>query len=69
LFPFFIVAAALAQLIGQTENGALTVGTVLSQLPPEVASTLRQPIREVLTVRTGRCCGSALSSGCGLRQA
>jgi membrane protein len=53
LFPFFIVAAALAQLIGQTENGALTVGTVLSQLPPEVASTLRQPIREVLTVRTG----------------
>ena len=53
LFPFFIVAAALAQLIGQTENGALTVGTVLSQLPPEVAATLRAPIREVLTVRTG----------------
>jgi membrane protein len=53
LFPFFIVAAALAQLVGQTENGAMTVGTVLSQVPPEVASTLREPIREVLTVRTG----------------
>jgi membrane protein len=53
LFPFFIVAAAVAQLIGQTESGALTVGTVLSQVPPEVASTLRGPIREVLTVRTG----------------
>ncbi len=53
LFPFFIVAAALATLLGQTETGALTVGTILSQLPPEVARTLQQPIAEVLTARTG----------------
>ncbi len=53
LFPFFIVAAALATLLGQTETGALTVGTILSQLPPDVARTLRQPIAEVLTARTG----------------
>jgi membrane protein len=53
LFPFFIVAAALAKLLGQTETGALTVATILSQLPPDVASTLRDPITEVLTVRTG----------------
>ncbi len=53
LFPFFIVAAALATLLGQTETGALTVGTILSQLPPEVARTLQQPIAQVLTARTG----------------
>jgi membrane protein len=53
LFPFFIVAAALATLLGQTESGALTVGTILSQLPPEVARTLSQPVSEVLTARTG----------------
>ena len=53
LFPFFIVAAALASLLGQTETGALTVSTVLGQLPPDVARTLSGPISEVLTVRTG----------------
>src|SRR3990170_4027727 len=35
LFPFFIVAAALAKLLGQTESGALTLATILGQLPPE----------------------------------
>ena len=53
LFPFFIVATALATLLGQTESGALTVATILSQLPPEVARTLRTPILEALTARTG----------------
>ena len=53
LFPFFIVAAALAQLLGQTETGALTVSAILDQLPPDVAMTLREPIGEVLTMRTG----------------
>ncbi|HXH52103.1 MAG TPA: YihY/virulence factor BrkB family protein [Sphingomicrobium sp.] len=53
LFPFFIVATALAHLIGQTESGAMTVATILSQLPPEVARTLRQPVGEALTARTG----------------
>jgi membrane protein len=53
LFPFFIVAAALATLLGQTESGALTVATILGQLPPEVSSTLQKPISEVLNARTG----------------
>ena len=53
LFPFFIVAAALATLLGQTESGALTVETILGQLPPEVSSTLAQPISDVLNARTG----------------
>jgi membrane protein len=53
LFPFFILAAAIANVLGQTESGAMTVATVLSQLPPNVADTLRGPVREVLTARTG----------------
>ena len=53
LFPFFILAAAIANILGQTESGALTVVTILSQLPPDVADTLREPVREVLTARTG----------------
>jgi len=53
LFPFFIVAAALAHLLGQGQDAMLTVTNVLRRLPPDVASTLREPIAEVLTVRTG----------------
>ena len=53
LFPFFILAAALAKILGESQGATLTVATILSQLPPEVARTLREPVREVLTVRTG----------------
>lgn len=53
LFPFFIVAAAVAHLLGQGQDAMLTVTNVLRRLPPDVASTLREPIAEVLTVRTG----------------
>ena len=53
LFPFFIVAAALAAILGESDSARLTVATVLSQLPPGVADTLRDPVREVLTARTG----------------
>jgi membrane protein len=53
LFPFFIVAAAVAHLLGQGQDAMLTVTNVLRRLPPDVASTLREPIQEVLTVRTG----------------
>lgn len=52
LFPFFILAAAVASLFG---NGgtAEAIASVLSQLPPDVADTLRSPVAEVLTARTG----------------
>ena len=53
LFPFFIVAAAVAHIFGQSQDAMLTVTNVLRRLPPDVASTLREPIQEVLTVRTG----------------
>src|SRR3954470_18507297 len=53
LFPFFIVAAAMAHLLGQGQDAMLTVTNVLRRLPPDVAATLREPIQEVLTVRTG----------------
>jgi len=53
LFPFFIVAAALAAILGESDSARLTVAAVLSQLPPGVADTLRDPVREVLTARTG----------------
>ncbi len=53
LFPFFIVAAAVAHLLGQGQDAALTVTNVLRRLPPDVATTLREPVHEVLTVRTG----------------
>ncbi len=53
LFPFFIVAAAVAHLFGQSQDAMLTVTNILRRLPPDVAATLREPIMEVLTVRTG----------------
>ena len=53
LFPFFIFAAAVAQLLGQSESGRMTVATVLAQLPPNVAEVLRDPVAEVLGARTG----------------
>jgi membrane protein len=53
LFPFFILATAVAQLLGRSEDGARTVATILSELPADVASTLREPIAEALTARTG----------------
>jgi len=53
LFPFFILAAAVAKLLGQSESSRMTVATVLDQLPPNVADVLHGPVEEVLTARTG----------------
>jgi len=53
LFPFFIVAAAIAALFGGSRETAQAIGSVLSQLPPNVAETLKGPVAEVLTARTG----------------
>ena len=53
IFPFFIFAAAVAHILGQSQDAALTVTNILRRLPPGVAETLREPINEVLTVRTG----------------
>src|SRR5437588_10284462 len=53
LFPFFILAAAVAHLLGQSQDAQLTVANILRRLPPDLASTLREPVQEVPTVRTG----------------
>lgn len=53
LFPFIIVAAALARLLGQTEGGVNTLVALLQTMPPEVAEVVRKPIGDVLAARSG----------------
>ena len=53
LFPFFIVIAALAGLLGRTADGQQAVGIFLQTVPPSVAEVVRQPIADVLMARTG----------------
>ncbi|MBC9033361.1 YihY/virulence factor BrkB family protein [Sphingomonas sp. JC676] len=53
LFPFFIVAAALASLLGRTGEGIQTLEAFLRTVPPDVAALLRQPVLDVLHARTG----------------
>ncbi len=53
LFPFLIFATALTgHLIGEPGT-AEAMSTVMSVLPDDVASTLRRPIREVLSRQSG----------------
>jgi membrane protein len=53
LFPFVIVAAAVARLFGQTEEGLNAVSALLLTMPVDVADVLRTPIRDVLEARSG----------------
>lgn len=53
LFPFFITAAAVLSLIGQSAETQRAVIAFLRTLPPNVADILRKPIADVLTARTG----------------
>ncbi len=53
VFPFFIVAAAIASVFGQSEETQRAVASFLYVLPPDVADILRQPISDVLSARTG----------------
>jgi membrane protein len=53
LFPFFIVAAAVARLFGQSGEGAHTVEAFLRTVPPGVANVLSKPIADVLAARSG----------------
>ena len=53
LFPFFILAAAVARLVGRTEDTARAVAVVLGRLPPDVRAVLVAPIDEVLQGRSG----------------
>lgn len=53
VFPFFIVAVAIAKIFGRTADGMASVGAFLQTVPPGVADVLRPPIIEALTARTG----------------
>ena len=53
LFPFFIVAAAVASIFGRTEDGVAAVNAFLTTVPRGVADVVRQPISDVLNARTG----------------
>ena len=53
LFPFFIVAAAVARLFGRTGEGLHTVEAFLRTVPPNVADVLAKPITDVLAARSG----------------
>ncbi|MHA6723390.1 YihY/virulence factor BrkB family protein [Sphingomonas sp. RS2018] len=53
VFPFFIVAAAIASLLGQSGETQHAVASFLNVLPPDVADILRKPISDVLGARTG----------------
>lgn len=54
LFPFFIVAAAVLSLIGQSAETQRTVISILATLPPETRDLLAGPIASVLANRTGQ---------------
>jgi membrane protein len=53
IFPFVIVAAAIARLFGQTDEGMDAVNALLQTMPPNVAEVLRTPIEDVLHARSG----------------
>jgi membrane protein len=52
LFPFFIVAASVANIFGRTRDGIAAVNAFLLAVPPSVADALREPIGAVLTARS-----------------
>jgi membrane protein len=53
IFPFVIVAAAVARLFGQSEGGMDAVIALLQTMPPDVARVLSSPIADVLEARSG----------------
>ena len=53
LFPFVIVAAAIARLFGQTQEGLAAVNGLLQTMPHDVAEVLRKPIHDVIHARSG----------------
>jgi membrane protein len=53
VFPFFIVAAAVLSLFGQSVEMQRGVTTFLHVMPPNVGEILRKPIADVLAARTG----------------
>jgi len=53
IFPFIIIAAAVAQLVGRSEGGIETLRALLETMPPDVAQLLEKPIEDVISARSG----------------
>jgi membrane protein len=53
IFPFVIVAAAIARLFGATAEGMDAVNALFQTMPPSVADVLRRPIHDVIEARSG----------------
>ncbi|HTU10821.1 MAG TPA: YihY/virulence factor BrkB family protein [Allosphingosinicella sp.] len=53
LFPFVIVAAAIARLAGAGAEGMSAVSGILQTMPEDVQNVLRAPIADVLHARNG----------------
>jgi membrane protein len=53
LFPFFIVAAAVASIFGRSEDGVQAVNAFLEAVPRGVGDVVRKPIQDVLHARSG----------------
>ncbi|RST31966.1 YihY/virulence factor BrkB family protein [Sphingomonas ginkgonis] len=53
IFPFIIVAAALAHLLGRSEDAQLVAINLIARLPPDVGSLLKDPVEAVLSARHG----------------
>lgn len=53
VFPFFIVMAAVTQLLGQPEEQLAFIRSLAATLPPGVADLIEGAAREVLLARTG----------------
>lgn len=53
LFSFFVVAAAIAGALGQTQYGLALIEAFFQTVPPGVAKTLRDPVEAAMTARSG----------------
>lgn len=53
VFPFFIVMAAVTQLIGRPEENLQAIRSMLGTLPPNVATLIEGAAQEMLLARTG----------------
>lgn len=53
VFAFFIVAAAIAGLFGQTQTGVELIQAFFQTVPPRVSAALREPIESAMTARSG----------------
>lgn len=53
VFPFFILAAAIASIFGQSAEALRALDSFIYTLPPGVGEILRKPIHDVLAARTG----------------